>query len=59
MRHLLPIDLPATLRRGTSVEQFLGRSRADAAYLRLVELRPASGSTEVWVYDLEDVGGED
>ncbi|MBV6858937.1 hypothetical protein KWH07_15060 [Xanthomonas campestris pv. zingibericola] len=59
MRHLLPIDIPATLRRSTSVEQFLGKSPVDAACVRHVELRPANDCIEVWIYDVEDVGSED
>ncbi|MCC8527279.1 hypothetical protein P2C08_09820 [Xanthomonas perforans] len=59
MRHLLPIDIPATLRRSTSVEQFLGKSPVDAAYVRHVELRPANDCIEVWMYDVEDIGSED
>ena len=59
MRHLLAIDIPAALRRGESVEQFLGRSPADAGHIRRVELRPSDGLIEVWVYDVEDIGGEE
>ncbi|PPU15890.1 hypothetical protein [Xanthomonas arboricola] len=59
MRHLSPIDLAATLRRSRSVEQFLGKSPVDAAYIRHVELRPANNCIEVWMYDVEDVGSED
>lgn len=59
MRHLLAIDIPASLRRGKSVEQFLGRSPADADCIRYVELRPSNGLIEIWVYDVEDIGGEE
>jgi hypothetical protein len=59
MRHILEIDIPITLRRGKSVEQFLGRSLADEEYIRYVELRPNDGLVEVWVYDVEDVGDEE
>lgn len=59
MRYLSLIDLAATLRRSRSVEQFLGKSPVDAAYIRHVELRPANDCIEVWVYDVEDVGSED
>ena len=59
MRHLLAIDIPAAFRRGKSVEQFLGRSPADAGYIRHVELRPSNDSVEVWVYDVEDIGSEE
>lgn len=59
MRHLLEIDIPAAFRRGKSVEQFLGHSPVDPAYIRHVELRPKDSSVEVWVYDVEDVGSEE
>ncbi|WP_426801961.1 hypothetical protein [Xanthomonas campestris] len=59
MRHLLPIDIPATLRRNKPVEQFLGRSPVDPTYIRHIELRPANDSIEVWIHDVEDIGSED
>ena len=59
MRHLQAIDIRATLRRGKSVEQFLGRSPADRDCIRHVELRPVKGRVEVWVYDVEDIGSEE
>lgn len=59
MRHLLPIDIPATLRRNMSVEQFLGSSPVDATCIRHIELRPANDSIEVWIHDVEDIGSED
>lgn len=58
MRYLLAIDLPAAMRRGVSVEQFLGRSPLDAECIRHVELRPSDGVVEVWVFDVEDLGDE-
>lgn len=59
MRHLLAIDIPTALKRGKSVEQFLGRSPADASHLRHIELRPSDGQVELWVHDVEDIGSED
>lgn len=59
VRHLLATDIAATLRRGKSVEQFLGRSPVDADHIRHVELRPSDGLIEVWVYDVEDIGDEE
>ena len=59
MRHLLAIDIPATLRRGKSVEQFLGRSPADAGHIRHIELCQSDGLIEIWVYDVEDIGSEE
>ncbi|USJ02357.1 hypothetical protein MUG10_09815 [Xanthomonas prunicola] len=59
MRHRLPIDIPATLRRNTSVEQFLRSSPVDATYIRHIQLRPANDSIEVWIHDVEDIGRQD
>jgi len=59
MRHLLTIDVSGSLRRSSSVEQFLGQSPAAPDFLRHVELRPSDGLIEVWVYDVEDIGSED
>lgn len=59
MRYLSTIDIPAALRRGRSVEQFLGRSPEDSDCIRHVELRPAEGKVEVWVYDVEDLGSQE
>ena len=59
MRYLASIDISSALLRGKSVEQFLGRSPASAGYVRHLELRPSGSRIELWVYDVEDVGGED
>ena len=59
MRYLPAIDIPATLRRGNSVEQFLGRSSVDAGHIRYLELRPSDGLIEVWAYDVEDIGDQE
>nr|CAP48879.1 putative integron gene cassette protein [uncultured bacterium] len=58
MRNILAIDIPAILRRGKSVEQFIGRSPDFAGHIRIIELRPSQESIEVWVYDFEDIGTE-
>lgn len=58
MRHLLTTDVQDSLRRGSSVEQFLGQA-AEPGCLRHVELRPSDGLIEVWIYDVEDIGSED
>ena len=58
MRHLPATDIPAALRRGEHVEQFIGPSPAGVGYIRHVELRPVSNVIEVWVYDVEDIGSE-
>lgn len=59
MRHLPATDIPAILRRGKSVEQFVGRSPANPDYIRHIELRPSNDSIQLWVYDVEDIGGEE
>ena len=59
MRYLPAIDIPATLHREVSVEQFLGRSPEHGECVRHVELRPAKGAIEVWVHDVEDIGNQD
>ena len=59
MRHLPATDIQSTLRRGKSVEQFMGRSPANPNYIRHIELRPSSDLVEVWVYDVEDQGSEE
>lgn len=59
MRHLPLSDRAAALRRGKPVEQFLGRSPIHPAYIRYVEMRPSSGSVEVWLNDVEDIGTSD
>lgn len=58
MRHLLSIDISATLRRSKPVEQFLGRRPVDPTYIRHIELRPANDSIELWIHGVEDVGSE-
>lgn len=59
MRYLPITDIPAAMRRGMSVEQFLGRGSEDNAAIRHVELRPTKEAIELWVYDVEDIGSED
>ena len=55
MRHLPTSDIASVLRRGKSVEQFLGKEQAQRT-LRWVELRPSNETVEVWVFVVEDVG---
>jgi hypothetical protein len=59
MRHLALIDVSSALRRGRSVEQFLGQSPASTGFVRHVELRPSGADIELWIYDVEDIGSED
>jgi hypothetical protein len=59
MRHLALIDVSSALRRGKSVEQFLGQSPASAGFVRHAELRPSGTDIELWTYDVEDIGSED
>jgi hypothetical protein len=58
-RHLHPSEIAAALRRGTSVEQFLGASPAETGRIRYIELRPTPGSIDLWLYELEDEGSEE
>ena len=60
MRRYLTIDeIDGALGRECSVEQFLGQV-ADSGVLgvRHLELRPAKGQIELWLYDSEDLGDE-
>ena len=61
MRHLPLVSVSEALRRGQSVEQFLGRTPdlSGGVHIRWVELRPTERSIEVWVHDVEDIGNED
>jgi len=59
MRHLFESDVPSTLRRARSVEQFIGVTPGHAGYVRFVELRPVDGGVEVWVFDVKDLGNAD
>jgi len=59
MRYLDDDYISSALNRGKSVEQFLGKSPENPAYIRHVELRPKHDAIELWIYDLEDIGSED
>lgn len=59
MRYLSVDNIFNALKRGNSVEQFLGRNPDNPNYIRRVELRPSDGSVELWVHDAEDIGSED
>jgi hypothetical protein len=60
MRHLRPSEVAETLRRGRTVESFLGRGpAADKPSIRYLELRPVGGKIELWVHDLLDCGSEE
>lgn len=39
--------------------QFIGRSPADSACIRYIEICPAKQQVEIWVFDVEDVGSEE
>ena len=58
MRHLPSSEIESVVRRGKSVEQFLGKGH-DGRTLRWVELRPSKEVVEVWVFEVEDVGSID
>ena len=60
MRFVLPTFQEATLRRGKSLEQFLGGCVfCDEAAIRFVELRPAGSRVEVWLHHAADIGDEE
>ena len=59
MRHLCTGDIAAALVRGNSVESSCGRSPLVSPYVRYIELRPAFGNFEVWLFDIEDLGSEE
>ncbi|MFD9658501.1 hypothetical protein [Streptomyces mirabilis] len=57
MRYLLDAFAIGALRRGRSVEQFLGPTGSpDRPGVRWVEVRPASGRYEVFLHAAQDVG---
>ena len=58
MRYLPIADVESVLRRGKSVEQFLGKCRTHQT-VRCVELRPINGIVEIWVFEVEDIGSSD
>ena len=59
VRHLTERLLLGALRRGCSVEQFLGAcGTPHRPGVRHAEVRPADGRFEVWLHEAEDVGGE-
>jgi hypothetical protein len=60
MRHLAPALLESTLRRGVSLEQFLGGGGADAGpTIRWIEIRPTEGDFEVWEFNAPDEGSQE
>lgn len=59
MRYVSPTFQEATLRRGKSLEQFLGGVTVDGeSHIAWVELRPASSGIEVWKFVVPDLGDE-
>lgn len=60
MRYVAPTFHEATLRRGNSLEQFLGGIVIlDELHVAWVELRPVSSGIEVWRFVAPDLGDED
>lgn len=59
LRYLSTTDILAALKRGQSVEQFLGVCPNQVGYIRHVELRPTASGVELWVFDVEDIGNQD
>ena len=58
MRHLSPSDIAATLRRGRSVEQFLGRGLV-AGTIAWLELRPTGQTVSLYRFEVPDIGSSD
>ena len=59
MRHVAATFLESTLRRGSSLEQFLGGSLdSGERTVRWLELRPTSFGIEIWDYVAPDLGFE-
>ncbi len=59
MRYLAPIFQESTLRRGKSLEQFLGSgTRRNENTIRCLELRPTALGVEVWLHEAADIGDE-
>jgi hypothetical protein len=57
MRYVSSAFQESTLRRGKSLEQFLGGAmRHGERTISWVELRPASDGIEVWYFEVPDVG---
>ena len=57
MRHIAATFLEATLRRGASLEQFMGSPTNEAdRYVRWIELRPVTSGIEVWNYVVPGLG---
>jgi hypothetical protein len=60
MRHVSPTFLDSTLRRGASLEQFLGSINAEAERLvRWIGIRPAKDCLELWQFIAPDLGDEE
>lgn len=60
MRFVAQTFLESTLRRGKSLEQFLGGAvLGNESAIRWLELRPASNSIEVWEFVAPDCGNQE
>lgn len=60
MRYVSEEFLVSTLRRGQSLEQFLGAcTDTKAEYVQCLEIRPSESGFEVWRHVAEDLGDED
>jgi hypothetical protein len=60
MRHVIPSFQASTLRRGKSLEQFLGGlQRGETRVVKWLELRPFQNQFEVWSFEAPDVGDEE
>ncbi len=57
MRHLHPTFLETTLRRGKSIELFIGgHDRAGERMICWLEVRPNGNEFEVWKHEAPDIG---
>ncbi|GAA5005036.1 hypothetical protein GCM10025793_12390 [Lysobacter lycopersici] len=60
MRHVAATFHESILRRGKSLEQFLGSGNSKPApTIRWIELRPSTQGVEVWTFEVPDLGGPD
>ncbi len=60
MRYVAPTFLDSTLRRGKSLEQFLGGVAPNGERsIRWLELRPVEGSIQVWEFVAPDLGDQE
>ena len=60
MRYVFPAFQESTLRRGASLEQFMGAAMRDGERtISYLEIRPAKGGFEVWRFEAPDIGDKE